>query len=90
MQRSADRILTTHVGSLPRPRELIEAMVAEERGVAIDRAAYETMLKDAVGGIVRKQIELGVDVVDDGEFSKRGFAVYVNERLGGYEHRKKP
>jgi 5-methyltetrahydropteroyltriglutamate--homocysteine methyltransferase len=84
MRRSSDRILTTHVGSLPRPPELIEVMVAQDQGKAVDPAEYDEKLKRAVAGIVRKQVELGVDVVDDGEFSKRGFAVYVNERLGGY------
>ena len=90
MKRSTDRIVTTHVGSLPRPPELIEAMIAEENGVAIDRAAYEALLSRSVGDVVAKQVELGVDVVDDGEFSKRGFAVYANERLGGYESREMP
>ena len=90
MRCSTDRILTTHVGSLPRPPALIEAIAAEDRGVAIDRAAYEAMLKEAVAEIVARQAALGIDIVDDGEFSKRGFSVYVNERLGGYEARPKP
>ena len=90
MRRSTDRILTTHVGSLPRPPALIDAIVAEDRGVAIDRAAYEATLKEAVAAVVAKQASLGIDVVDDGEFSKRGFSVYANERLAGYEARPKP
>ncbi len=90
MRNSTDRILTTHVGSLPRPQALIEAIVAEDRGVAIDRAAYEATLKDSVTEIVATQAKLGIDIVDDGEFSKRGFAVYANERLAGYEARPKP
>ena len=69
MRNSADRILTTHVGSLPRPQELIEAFVAEDRGVAIDRAAYEATLREAVDGVVARQVALGIDIVDDGEFS---------------------
>ena len=86
MRNSADRILTTHVGSLPRPTELIEAFVAEDRGVALDRDAYESDPQaDAVDGVVARQVSLGIDVVDDGEFSKRGFAVYANERLDGLE-----
>ena len=83
MNRSADRILTTHVGSLPRPPELIEAMIAEDRGEPVDRQVHDTTLKRAVAGIVAKQVELGIDCVSDGEFSKRGFAVYAHERLGG-------
>ena len=90
MRNSADRILTTHVGSLPRPQKLIEAFVAEDRGVAIDRAAYEATLREAVGDAVARQVALGIDIVDDGEFSKRGFAVYANERLEGLEFRPKP
>ena len=90
MRNSADRILTTHVGSLPRPQELIEAFVAEDRGVAIDRASYEATLREAVDRVVARQVALGIDVVDDGEFSKRGFAVYANERLEGLEARPKP
>ena len=89
MRNSAERILTTHVGSLPRPPELIAAFVAEDRGVALDREAYETVLMGAVDGVVARQVSLGIDVVDDGEFSKRGFAVYANERLDGLEFRPK-
>jgi 5-methyltetrahydropteroyltriglutamate--homocysteine methyltransferase len=78
MKRSTDRILTTHTGSLPRPADLLE--MAGARG-----AAYESRLKSAVGEIVKKQAELGVDVVDDGEYSKPSFVTYINERLGGFE-----
>ena len=65
MRRSADRILTTHVGSLPRPDALIEVMIAQDKGETVDEAAFETKLKNAVGDVVKKQVELGVDVVDD-------------------------
>ncbi|MDA0652396.1 MAG: methionine synthase, partial [Proteobacteria bacterium] len=85
MRRSTDRILTTHVGSLPRPGELIEIMIAQDKGETVDAASFETKLESAVGNVVKKQVELGVDIVDDGEFSKRGFAVYAHERLGGLE-----
>jgi 5-methyltetrahydropteroyltriglutamate--homocysteine methyltransferase len=78
MKRSTDRILTTHVGSLPRPPDLLE--MAGAKG-----AAYETRLKGAVSDIVKKQAELGVDVIDDGEFSKPSFVTYINERLAGFE-----
>ena len=83
MNRSTDRILVTHVGSIPRPPELIEAMVAEERDEPLDRQEYDAMLKRAVADVVARQVELGIDCVSDGEFSKRGFAVYAHERLGG-------
>ncbi len=87
MKRSAARTLTTHVGSLPRPSRLVDVILAEDRGVAIDRDAFEAELKAAVDDVVARQAALGIDVVDDGEFSKRGFAVYANERLTGYEAR---
>ena len=83
MLRSTERILVTHTGSLPRPGELMQVMAAEDQGKAVDRAEYEEKLQHAVAGIVRRQIELGVDIVDDGELSKRGFAVYAHQRLEG-------
>ena len=83
MQRSTERILTTHVGSLPRPPELIAVMIAEDKGEVVDRDDYEDTLKRAVNAVVATQADIGVDIVDDGEFSKRGFAVYAHERLGG-------
>ena len=82
MKRSTDRILTTHVGSLPRPADLLAMMDAK---AARDEKAYESRLKSAVGEIVRKQIELGIDVIDDGEYGKPSFVTYMNERLGGFE-----
>jgi 5-methyltetrahydropteroyltriglutamate--homocysteine methyltransferase len=85
MKRSTDRILTTHVGSLPRPDELISVMQARDKGEAVDEKHYEDTLAAAVKDVVRRQVSLGIDAVDDGEFSKRGFAVYAHERLGGLE-----
>ena len=83
MLHSTDRILVTHTGSLPRPRQLIEMMLAENEGRPVDPAEYEDTLRGAVHDIVRFQMDLGVDVVDDGELSKRGFAVYAHTRLEG-------
>ena len=83
MLHSTERILVTHTGSLPRPRELIEAMLAENEGRALDPADYEERLLRSVHDIVRRQMDLGVDIVDDGELSKRGFAVYAHQRLDG-------
>src|SRR5438105_15412099 len=85
MKRSTERILTTHVGSLPRPPDLLDMVQAKEAGKPIDEKAHATKLRAAVKDIVRKQIELGIDVVDDGEFGKPSFVSYVNERLGGFE-----
>src|SRR5690349_4791375 len=83
MQRSTDRILTTHAGSLPRPRDLLEMVRTRSRGERVDEDAFQTRLRLAVGEIVRRQADLGVDVVDDGEFGKPSFVTYVRERLGG-------
>jgi 5-methyltetrahydropteroyltriglutamate--homocysteine methyltransferase len=85
MKRSTDRILTTHVGSLPRPADLLPMLRAKERGEAHDPLAFATRVRGAVTDIVRKQVELGVDVVDDGEMGKPGFIHYTNDRLAGFE-----
>ena len=84
MKHSTDRILTTHAGSLPRPPDLL-ALIERDGPKAFDTAAAATRLTAAVGEIVHKQIDLGVDVVDDGEYGKPSFVSYINERLGGYE-----
>jgi 5-methyltetrahydropteroyltriglutamate--homocysteine methyltransferase len=85
MQRSADRILTTHVGSLPRPADLHAMNVARRGGEKIDDALYNARVRKAVMDIVRKQVDIGIDIVDDGEMSKPSFITYINERLGGFE-----
>ncbi len=85
MKRSTDRILTTHTGSLARPRELLEAMRARLNSEPYDAEAYANGVRSAVAGVVNNQIENGIDVVTDGEQSKAGFFAYVRERLGGFE-----
>ncbi len=88
MQRSTDRILTTHVGSLIRPPELQEFLRARQKGEGFDQAAYDRCLVDSVAAIVRHQAEAGVDVVSDGEFGKAiSWSQYVLERLSGFERR---
>ncbi len=84
MQRSSDRILTTHTGSLPRPPKLLELIFAHEEGRA-DEEALETGVREEVMAIVRKQRECGVDVINDGEVSKIGYSTYVKERLTGFD-----
>ena len=79
------RILTTHVGSLPRPHALLDAMKAKLAGNT--PPDYESRVRGAVAECVRKQVEVGVDIVSDGEQSKPGFFAYVQERLGGFEAR---
>jgi 5-methyltetrahydropteroyltriglutamate--homocysteine methyltransferase len=80
MKRSSNRILTTHVGSLPRPDDITAMVRRSDPGRDPVAAAR---LREAIGEVVRKQIALGIDVVDDGEFSKTSFVTYVRERLGG-------
>src|SRR5207249_5869757 len=81
------RILTTHVGSLPRPKDLLDLMKAKISGVAYDTTVYETRIHSAVADCVRQQAETGIDIVNDGEQSKPGFFTYVRERLEGFESR---
>ena len=85
MQRSSDRILTTHVGSLPRPADLHAMTVARRAGQTIDDAKYDARVRQAVTDIVKTQADLGIDVVSDGEMSKPSFITYINERLAGFE-----
>ena len=85
MKRSTDRILTTHVGSLPRPADLLQAVLAKDRDEAFDEKAFPDLLERSVREIVRRQAEIGLDVIDDGEFGKPGFMHYVNQRLSGFE-----
>jgi 5-methyltetrahydropteroyltriglutamate--homocysteine methyltransferase len=84
---SADRILTTHVGSLPRPKDLLDLMKAKVTGGSYDEEAYGRRVKSAVAECVKRQVECGIDIVSDGEQSKSGFFTYVRERLEGFEAR---
>ena len=84
MKHSGDRILTTHAGSLPRPHELLD-LVKSGDGAALEQGSNAQRLRSAVSEIVRRQAELGVDVIDDGKYGKPSFVSYINERLGGYE-----
>ena len=83
MQRSQHRILTTHAGSLPRPAALTRLFAQRVRGEAVDPAAIEREGRAAVGAIVRKQIDTGLDVIDDGEQSRESFVLYMRHRLTG-------
>jgi 5-methyltetrahydropteroyltriglutamate--homocysteine methyltransferase len=85
MNRSANRILTTHVGSLPRPADLLEMIQARGEGKPVAPDKYEARLRGAVAEVVRKQAETGLDVLNDGEYGKPSFLTYVNERLRGFE-----
>jgi 5-methyltetrahydropteroyltriglutamate--homocysteine methyltransferase len=80
-----DRILTTHVGSLARPHDLLDMMKARLSGQSNDDGAFEARVRSAVAEVVKKQVETGIDVVADGEQAKPGFFSYVRERLDGFE-----
>ncbi len=84
MKRSSERFLTTHTGSLPRPEDLVRMMYAKEEGVPVDPRALGARIRSAVEEIVQKQAAAGVDVVNDGEMSKPGYATYVKDRLDGF------
>jgi 5-methyltetrahydropteroyltriglutamate--homocysteine methyltransferase len=90
MIRSTGRILTTHVGSLPRPHELRTMLVAKDEGQEYDRVRLKTLVKTAVSAVVRQQLDAGLDIVNDGEESKRSWSTYARERLGGHEPRPRP
>jgi len=84
MQRSSERFLITHTGSLPRPDDLIRTMYAKEEGVPVEPAALEYRVRRAVAEVVEKQIAAGVDLVNDGELSKPSYATYIKDRLNGF------
>jgi 5-methyltetrahydropteroyltriglutamate--homocysteine methyltransferase len=90
VKRSDDRILTTHVGSLPRQPGMAATLYARETGGAHDRAALARGIKDSVSDVVRRQLEIGIDIVNDGEHSKFNFITYGRMRLGGLEPNPKP
>ena len=85
MKLSTDRILTTHVGSLPRPNEVAEALLARQRGEPMEPDAFAATVRRAVADAVAKQTEAGVDVVSDGEMSKISYSTYITDRLTGFE-----
>src|SRR3974390_1006545 len=90
MKRSSNRILTTHCGSLPRPRELLEPLHAKDAGLPYDRSLLAAQVRASVADVVRRQVEAGIDVVDDGEHSKSSFATYARTRIAGLEATEKP
>jgi 5-methyltetrahydropteroyltriglutamate--homocysteine methyltransferase len=79
------RILTTHVGSLPRPDDVVEQVFKVDNGEAVDPAEYDRVIGGAVADRVRHQADAGVDLVSDGEMSKIGYATYIRHRLSGFE-----
>ena len=90
MKRSADRILTTHCGSLARPKDLLDLLKAKVKGENYDESTLAERTRSAVAEIVRKQADNGIDIVTDGEQGKPGFFAYVRERLTGFEPKSPP
>ena len=90
MRRSTARFLTTHTGSLPRPDDLIRMMFAKEEGVPVDPAALAARVRSAVAEVVGKQVQAGIDVLNDGELSKPSYATYIKDRLDGFGGTSQP
>jgi 5-methyltetrahydropteroyltriglutamate--homocysteine methyltransferase len=90
MHRSTDRILTTHTGSLPRTAKVVEELLAEERQPGSRRAELQAAVREAVAGVVRRQVECGLDIINDGEQGRTDYTVHVLKRLTGYEGESAP
>ena len=90
MKNSTERILTTHTGSLPRPEGLTQLMIAKEQEKAIDVQELANNVQNAVAEVVKHQVDVGIDIISDGEMSKIGFANYVKDRLTGFGGESNP
>ena len=84
MKQSTERILTTHVGSLPRGPAVVDLLYKKENGEAYDRTAFAATMAAGVTDVIEKQLAAGVDIVSDGETSKVGYATYIKDRLSGF------
>jgi 5-methyltetrahydropteroyltriglutamate--homocysteine methyltransferase len=87
LQQNTDHIQTTHIGSLPRPHNLLDLLKAKYSGQRYDEGELNAVLAEAVAECVRKQVECGIEIVTDGEYSKPGFFTYIRERFDGFESR---
>ncbi len=83
--RGQDRILTTHVGSLPRPQNVVDVLFAQDRGALSDERLFDETVRPAVRAMVARQRAAGVDIVSDGEMSKISYATYIRHRFTGFE-----
>jgi 5-methyltetrahydropteroyltriglutamate--homocysteine methyltransferase len=90
MRRSGKSILTTHTGSLPRPAKVVELLLAEKAKPGSQRASLDAAVGEAVAGVVRKQIEAGIDIINDGEQGRTDYTVHVLDRLTGFEGESTP
>ena len=87
IQQNTDHIQTTHIGSLPRPHDLLDLLKAKYAGAPYDEARLDAAIASSVADCVRKQVESGIEIVSDGEFSKPGFFSYMRDRFEGFEAR---
>lgn len=85
MKQSTDRILTTHVGSMPRPQYVVDQLFAQDRDEDYDSATFDEVMRRAVREVADKQVQAGVDIISDGEMSKISYATYIRHRLTGFE-----
>jgi 5-methyltetrahydropteroyltriglutamate--homocysteine methyltransferase len=85
LQQNTDRIRTTHIGSLPRPHDVLDLLKAKFGGQPYDQNVLDATIAEAVKESVRSQVECGIDIVTDGEFPKPGFFTYIQEPLEGFE-----
>jgi 5-methyltetrahydropteroyltriglutamate--homocysteine methyltransferase len=87
VQQNTDHIQTTHIGSLPRPHTLLDLLKAKYSNQPYDEGQLNAVLREAVADCVRKQVDCGIEIVTDGEYSKPGFFTYIRERFDGFESR---
>src|SRR5918999_2417863 len=88
MKRSSERILTTHAGALPQPEDLKQMHTAKIGGQPLDEAAFAKRVRSAVAETVKKQIDCGLDIINDGEVGKSNFSRYARDRLSGFVERE--
>jgi len=90
MQRSTDRVLTTHTGSLPRPPRVVELLLAEQKSPGAKAAEFEAAVREAVAEAARKQVACGLDVINDGEQGRTDYTTHVKDRLAGFDGPSSP
>src|ERR1043166_235942 len=90
MKRSTERILTTHTGSLPRPQKVVELLLAEQHNRGARKAELSAAVAEAIAHVVQKQIECGIDVINDGEQGPTDYTVHVLDRLAGFAGESTP
>jgi len=85
MKTSTDRVLTTHVGSLPRPQDVTDVVFAKEREEHVDEAEFDRIIENAVKAVTQQQKDAGISIPSDGEMSKISYATYIKDRLTGFD-----